>query len=349
MDKHMMDAAVLEKVQKIHVEKRQIPIPKVDEALVKVYCIGICGSDVHYYEHGEIGRYKVEAPLILGHEVAGKVVAIGSEVQNVLIGDRVAIEPGVSCGKCSYCKSGRYNLCPDVSFMATPPVDGAWADYVTIQSDFLFHLPDSMTFEEGALLEPLAVGFHALERGNVNASDRLFISGLGPIGLLAAQAAKLNGINEIYASDVVPFRRELALKMGVTAVIDPLQENVTDRLHELTNNRGIDVHLETSGNDQAISESGKYVKRGGKIILIGLPTVDNIPFNFNHFIDSEIDMYGVFRYANVYQKAIDTIANSTIKLEQVITHKFPLQEIDQAIDMAISQKDRSIKIMIYPN
>lgn len=344
----MMDAAVLEKVGDIQVKKLEIPQPKADEALIKVYCIGICGSDVHYYGHGKIGRYKVEEPLILGHEVAGEVMATGADVQNVSVGDRVAIEPGVTCGKCNYCKEGRYNLCPDVSFMATPPVDGAWAEYVTVRSDFLFRLPDNMSFEEGALLEPLAVGFHALNRGSVKASDRIFISGLGPIGLLAVQAARLSGIKEIYASDVVSYRRELALELGVKAVINPLDENVEERLYELTNKQGIDVHIETSGNAQAISEAGSYVKRGGKIVLIGLPTSDDIPFNFNHLIDSEIDMYGVFRYANVYQKAINTISNSNLDLEKIITHRFPLAEIEKAIEVARLQKDNSVKVMIYP-
>ncbi len=173
MQKQMMKAAVLDRPLSIEVKDVPVPEPRPDEALVQVHCIGICGSDVHYYEHGRIGRYEVKQPIILGHEVAGTVVKVGSAVTNVAIGDRVAVEPGVTCGRCDYCKSGRYNLCPDVVFMATPPVDGAWADYVAVRSDFLFKLPEAMSFEEGALLEPLSVGIHAMTRGRVKPSDRV--------------------------------------------------------------------------------------------------------------------------------------------------------------------------------
>src|SRR5690625_3738246 len=143
----MMDAAILNKPMDIHLGKVSIPVPNEGEALIKVHYIGICGSDIQYYEHGKIGRYVVEKPIILGHEVAGEVIKVGENVDNVAIGDRVAIEPGVTCGRCYHCKSGRYNLCPDVVFMATPPVDGAWAEYATIRSDFLFKLPEEMSYE----------------------------------------------------------------------------------------------------------------------------------------------------------------------------------------------------------
>jgi L-iditol 2-dehydrogenase len=248
-----MSAAVMDKPLSIEVKKVNRPEPGPEEALIKVHCIGICGSDVHYYEHGRIGRYVVEKPIILGHELAGEVVKVGEKVTNVSVGDRVAVEPGITCGRCEYCKSGRYNLCPDVVFMATPPVDGAWAEYVAVRSDFLFKLPDEMSFEEGALLEPLSVGFHAMRRGKVGPGDRVLVVGLGPIGLLAIQAAKLFGVNEIYGSDVVPFRREMALEMGATGVLNPLDGDVQRQLSHLTEERGIDVIIETSGNSRAIS------------------------------------------------------------------------------------------------
>lgn len=345
----LMDAAVLNKPLDIEVKKVSIPEPKADEALLKVYCIGVCGSDVHYYEHGKIGRYVVKEPIILGHELAGEVVKVGEQVTNVSVGDRVAVEPGVTCGRCDYCKSGRYNLCPDVVFMATPPVDGAWAEYVTIRSDFLFKLPDTMSYEEGALLEPLSVSFHAMNRGKVTPADRLFVSGLGPIGLLAIQAAKIFGVTEIYASDVVPYRRELATKIGVTAVIDPLNENVNERIAELTGGKGITVVVESSGNARAVSDTIKIVNRGGRIVLVGMPAVDEIPINVNQLIDGEIDVYGLFRYANTYPAAIQALSRYQVDIQKVITHRFALSDIKEAVEMARNQKDTSIKIMIYPD
>ncbi|MBS4223553.1 NAD(P)-dependent alcohol dehydrogenase [Bacillus sp. FJAT-49682] len=345
----MMDAAVLNKPLDIEVKKVSIPVPNADEALIKVYCIGVCGSDIHYYEHGKIGRYEVKEPLILGHELAGEVVEIGERVTNVAVGDRVAVEPGVACGRCGHCKSGRYNLCPDVVFMATPPVDGAWAEYVTIRSDFLFQLPDEMSYEEGALLEPLSVGIHAMMRGKATLADRLFVSGLGPIGLLAIQAAKMVGITEIYASDVVPFRRELAKEMGVETTIDPLNENVKDQIAELTGGKGVSLVVETSGNERAISDTVKIVNNGGRIVLVGLPTAGEIPFDVNQLIDGEIDVYGVFRYANTYPAAIQVLSRSQINIEKIITHRFALSNIKEAVEIARTEKDTSIKIMIYPN
>ena len=349
MGERLMNAAVLNKPLDIEVRKVPVPVPKDDEALVKVRCIGICGSDVHYYEHGRIGRFVVEAPIILGHELAGEVVEVGAKVKNVAVGDRVAVEPGVTCGTCAYCKSGRYNLCPDVVFLATPPVDGAWAEYVAIRSDFLFKLPDGMSFEQGALLEPLSVGIHAMKRGGVTPADRVLVTGLGPIGLLAAQAARLFGVTEIYGTDVVPFRRELALQMGVTAAIDPSRENVAERLMELTGGEGVDVLIETSGSGRAIRDAVHTVKRGGRIVQVGMPAEGEIPIDINRLVDAELNVYGVFRYANTYPAAIQALSRSNLDLEKVITHKFPLKDIREAVEMARTQKDRSIKIMIYPH
>ena len=345
----MMNAAVLNKPLDIEVRQVPIPEPKEDEALVRVHCIGICGSDVHYYEHGRIGRYVVEKPIILGHELAGDVVKVGANVTNVKPGDRVAVEPGVTCGRCRHCKSGRYNLCPDVQFMATPPVDGAWAEYVTVRSDFLFKLPDGMSYEQGALIEPLSVGLHAMKRGRVTPSDRVLVTGLGPIGLLAVLSAKLFGVKEIYGTDIVPFRRELAKKLGVTEVIDPANENAAERLAELTGGEGVDVIVESSGNGRVVGDTVKLVKRGGRVVLIGMPAADEIPFNVNQIIDGELDILGVFRYANTYPGAIQLLAESGVDIEQAITHKFALSNIQEALDTAINAKDTSIKIMIYPN
>ena len=150
-----MKAAVLEEMKKISVQTIEVPMVAANEVLIRVHCIGVCGSDIHYYEHGRIGNYIVEKPIILGHELAGTIAQLGSEVTGFEIGDRVAVEPGVTCGTCSYCKQGRYNLCPKVVFMATPPIDGAWAEYVTIRADFIYKLPVELSFEDGAMLDRL--------------------------------------------------------------------------------------------------------------------------------------------------------------------------------------------------
>jgi len=344
-----MNAAIMDEQLLISVKQIDIPVPKDNEALIKVYCIGICGSDVHYYEHGRIGRYVVKEPIILGHELAGEVVEVGKQVSNIAVGDRVAVEPGVTCGQCDYCKSGRYNLCPDVVFLATPPVNGAWAEYIVMPSDYLFKLPDSMSYEEGAMLEPLSVGFHAMMRGKVQPFDRVLITGLGPIGLLAGQAAKLFGVSEIYGTDVVPFRRQLAMEMGFTAALDPVKENVGQRLNELTNGFGVTLVVESSGNARAMADTIKWVRRGGRIVFVGLPADSAIPMDMGQFIDGEIDAYGVFRYANTYPAAIQALQHSSLDIEKIVTHRFALTDTQEALEVARKEKDTSIKVMIYPN
>lgn|SRR5699024_1369863 len=343
----LMDAAVLNKPMDLEFKKIDIPKPKADEVLIKVHCIGVCGSDIHYYEHGEIGRFKVEEPLILGHELAGDIIKVGSEVKGLEIHDRVAVEPGVACGKCDFCKKGRYNLCPEVSFMATPPVDGAWAEYVTVRSDFVFKLPETMSYEEGALIEPLSVGLHAMNRGKVTPADTILVTGLGPIGLLAIQAAKMNGVTEIYASDTIPMRRKIAKESGAIATIDPANTDVQEQINSLTKGKGVDVIIETSGNSIAVSDSVHTINRGGRIVFVGMPTASEIPINITQIVDSEIDVYGVFRYVNTYPTAIQASNNADI--QKIITHKYALSDIYQAIETARLEKDKSVKIMIYPN
>ncbi|WP_163538658.1 NAD(P)-dependent alcohol dehydrogenase [Gracilibacillus sp. YIM 98692] len=349
MSVNTMKAAVLDKPLDMNVKDVPEPEIKEDEVLIKVYCIGICGSDVHYYEHGKIGRYEVKEPLILGHEMAGEVVTVGKKVNNLHKGDRVAVEPGVTCGRCEYCKEGRYNLCPDVVFMATPPVDGAWAEYVAVRSDFVFPLPDEMSYETGALLEPFSVGMHAMNRGKIKPSDRLLITGLGPIGLLAIQSAQLYGVKEIYATDVVPYRLELAKKLGVTEAINPAEESLSERLNTLTNDKGITASIETSGNSQAVNDVLTVTKRGGRIVLVGLPAVPEVGIDVTHVVDSEYDVYGLFRYVNTYDPAIQGLKDQQIDIEQVITDRFSLDQIGRAVEKASNEKDTSIKIMIYPN
>lgn len=343
-----MKAAVLDRPLSIQVRDVQVPVPQPDQALVKVHCIGICGSDIHYYEHGRIGRYVVERPIILGHELAGDVVAVGENVTQVAIGDRVAVEPGVPCNTCQYCKAGRYNLCRDVVFMATPPIDGAWAEYVAIRADFLHKLPDTISYEEGALLEPLSVGIHAMKRGRVGPGDKILISGLGPIGILAATAAKLFGAGQVIGSDMVDLRHRIAMDLGVDAVVNPSSENLIDRIGRLTDGDGVNVVIETSGNARAVADTIQLVNPGGRIVIIGLPSTNEISVDIPTLVDKELDVYGVFRYANTYPTTIQALRKGTTDIRRVITQRFTLADIQEACEVARLSKDKSVKVMIYP-
>lgn len=207
-----MKAAVMHNTREIKIETVPVPDINHDEVLIKVMAVGICGSDLHYYTNGRIGNYVVEKPFILGHECAGEIAAVGSSVDQFKVGDRVAVEPGVTCGRCEACKEGRYNLCPDVQFLATPPVDGAFVQYIKMRQDFVFLIPDSLSYEDAALIEPFSVGIHAAARTKLQPGSTIAIMGMGPVGLMAVAAAKAFGAGRIIVTDLEPLRLEAAKK-----------------------------------------------------------------------------------------------------------------------------------------
>ncbi|MEJ7653098.1 MAG: alcohol dehydrogenase catalytic domain-containing protein [Chloroflexia bacterium] len=201
-------AAVMYGIHDVRVEETPVPLPGPKEVLVEVHSVGVCGSDMHYYEHGRIGRFVVREPLILGHEAMGVVAAVGADATKHEVGDRVTIEPGIPCGECRECRAGRYNLCPWVSFFATPPVDGAFTSYVAVHQDFVYTLPDNISNDAGALIEPLSVGVWAWRKARPIGGEHVLVTGAGPIGLLAMQAALAMGAVEAVITDVNPPARD---------------------------------------------------------------------------------------------------------------------------------------------
>jgi len=344
-----MKAAILTKQSQIVVEVRPVPQPKADEVLIKVMAVGVCGSDVHYFEHGRIGGAIVRYPMILGHECAGEVVAVGSAVTRLRAGDRVAIEPGVTCGRCDACKSGRYNLCPDVVFYATPPIDGAFAQYVTIREDFAFPIPDSLSYEEASLIEPFSVGIHAAKRTQLQPGSTVAIMGMGPVGLMAVVAAKAFGAGKIIVTDLEPIRLEAALKLGATHAINVREEDAVAKAFELTGGRGADVAWETAGNPRALQTALLSLRRGGKLAIVGLPAESDIPLNVHAITDREIDIYGVFRYANTYPSAIEFLSSGIADVMTLVTDRYPLAQTHEAMVRAMTNKSGSLKVMVYPN
>ncbi len=227
-----MKTAVMLGIGKMGFEERDIPKAKDNEVLVKLEYVGICGSDLHYYETGAIGNYVVEPPFVLGHEPGGTVVEVGKNVKHLKAGDRVALEPGKTCGHCEFCKTGRYNLCPDVVFFATPPVDGVFQEYVAHEADLCFKLPDNVSTMEGALIEPLAVGFHAAMQGGARAGQTAVVMGAGCIGLVTMMALKAMGVSKVYVVDIMEKRLEKAMELGADGIING------SLVFRLTNNKG---------------------------------------------------------------------------------------------------------------
>lgn len=324
----------------------EVPVAKAGQVLVRLACVGICGSDVHYYEHGKIGDFVVQGDFVLGHECAGTIVAVGEGVTQLQVGDRVALEPGATCGHCEFCKTGRYNLCPDVRFLATPPYDGCLSDYIAYPADMAFKLPDNVSMQEGALVEPLAVGLHAAGQGQVKLGDRVVILGAGTIGLMTLLACKTFGAVETIVVDVIDKRLELAERLGATHVINAMQADVRARIAELTEGQGADVVFETAGSEATIQQTAYAVKRGGTVVLVGLAPKDIIAYDFMQIMWKEARIQSVFRYRNLFPAAIRAISDGKIDVKSMITHEFAFEDSKQAFDYVIDNKRDVVKAII---
>ena len=333
-----MKAAVLHAAGEIRIEERERPQPGPREVLVEITAVGVCGSDVHYYEHGRIGPFVVEAPLVLGHESAGRVVELGEGASKHAVGDRVTLEPGVPCGRCRECRAGRYNLCADVVFFATPPIDGAFAEFVTIHEDFAFALPDALSDEEGALMEPLSVGVWACQKAGVSAGDRVLVTGAGPIGQLAMQCALAFGATDVIVSDVNERRLALAERTGATRVV---------RAGEPLDDLDADALIECSGHPDALTAGIKALRPAGVAVLVGMGPGEEGTLPLSVIQTREIWMTGTFRYANTYPTAIALAASGRVDLKAIISGHFGLDDAEAALRAGREDPD-SIKPIVVP-
>ncbi len=335
-----MKAVYLETVGRLGLREIPIPEPGPRDVLVKMKSVGVCGSDMHYYEHGRIGDFVVKEPLILGHECAGEVVEVGSDVTVLQPGDRVALEPGVPCRHCKHCLSGRYNLCKDVVFLATPPVHGAFCEYVASAEDFAYRLPDNVSMEAGATIEPLSVGMHAVNLTGLKAGESVVVLGAGPIGLLAVAAAGAAGAGDITAVDLMPNRLKAAGKMGACRTINAREEDVAEALRDTA-----DVVLECVGLEKTMSQAIEAARPGGRIAWIGL-AADACNLPFGRAQAKELTITGVFRYANVYQRAVNLLAAGKIDTAPLITHRFWFPAVAEAMEFACHNRDVALKTMV---
>jgi L-iditol 2-dehydrogenase len=327
---------------------KEVPVPalKDNEVLVKVDSVGICGSDVHYYQHGRIGDFVVEGDFILGHECAGEVVQVGSAVKKLKVGDRVALEPGKTCGKCEYCKEGRYNLCPDVEFFATPPYHGVFTNYVNHPEDMCFKLPDNVSNVEGALVEPLAVGLHATDMGGVKLGDTVLIYGSGCIGLVSLLASKAKGASKIIVVDVLENRLKKALELGATHVINPKEQDVVKTVAEITEGKGAHVVIDAAAAEATVKQSADVLKIGGTIVLVGMTPKDEVEFNFMKLMGKEGTLKTIFRYRNLYPVAINAISSGSINVKDIVSHEFEFENTKEAFDFVVNNAKDVVKAVI---
>lgn len=339
-------AAFMKGIGRIEIVPVKMPEPKENEVVVKMEYVGICGSDVHYYEKGRIGSFVVEGDFILGHECAGTVVETGNAVKGLKAGDRVALEPGITCGQCEFCKAGKYNLCPEVEFLATPPYHGCLKNYMAFPANMAFKLPDNVSTKEGALVEPLAVGLHAAAQGGVRLGHKVVVLGSGCIGLVTLLACKAYGATEVIVVDVIDKRLECAFRLGASHIINARNENVLERIAELTGGMGADVVIETAGSETTVKQTPYAVKRGGTIVLVGLAPKDTIEFDFMQIMAKEAEIKSVFRYRNLYPAAIGAIADGKIDVKGIVTHEFAFEDSQKAFDFVIQNKNDVVKAVI---
>lgn len=340
-----MKAVVLHKPHDLRLEERPIPDVSDDQVLVSVRKVGVCGSDIHYWDRGRIGPIIVTVPMVLGHECAGEVVTMGKDVTHLHIGDRVALEPGVPCGECEFCRGGHYNLCPDVVFFATPPEDGAFCEYVAHPADFCFKLPDGVSFEEGAMCEPLSVGIHAVRRAGIGLGDSVLITGAGTIGLVTLMAALAAGATTTIITDVQLSRLALARVLGATAAVDVRSADVTEPVQDLTHGRGVDAVIECTGVSAAMLTGLSAVKSGGTVVWVGTAD-DKYTIPAVIVIRRELDIKGIFRYRHTYPAAIELIATGRAAVARLVTHRFPLNRLPEAMEVAHTGRDGAIKVIV---
>lgn len=341
-----MKVAVMLGIGKMGFEERDIPQPKDDEVLVKLEYVGICGSDLHYYESGAIGDYVVKPPFVLGHEPGGTVVEVGKNVTHLNVGDRVALEPGKTCGHCEFCKTGRYNLCPDVVFFATPPVDGVFQEYVAHEAGLCFKLPDNVSTMEGALIEPLAVGFHAARQGGAQAGQVAVVTGAGCIGLVSMMALKAMGVSKVYSVDVMDKRLDKALELGADGVINGSREDAVKKVMELTGGMGCDLVIETAGTEITTRQAVQMTKKGATIVLVGYSKTGEIKMPISLALDKELTFKTVFRYRHIYPMAIDAVASGRVNLKGIVTNEFALDDIQEAMDESVNNKADIVKAVV---
>ncbi|KAJ7590966.1 xylitol dehydrogenase [Mycena floridula] len=334
---------VLRGIEDVFYEDRPIPEISDTQVLVEVKKTGICGSDVHYLVHGRIGDFVVNNPMVLGHESAGIIAKVGAKVTHLKPGDRVAIEPGATCRSCEACKSGRYNLCTDIIFAATPPYDGTLARYYRVPADLAYPLPNGVSLEDGAMMEPLAVGVHSVSNlGGFKANQSIAVFGCGPVGLLAMSVAKALGATRVIAVDIVPARLEFAKSYAATDVYLPIKPNEGESKLDYSRrnaeamkkdlgieDRGpnaIDLVIDASGAEVSIATAFDIVKSGGTFVQVGMGN-PNVTINLTSLMTKELNYKATQRYGpGDYPLAIGLVAQGKIDLKPLVTHRFKFDE-----------------------
>lgn len=332
--------------KKFEIRDSEMPVLHDDEVLVKIRHLGVCGSDVHFFNTPFDLGYEMNLPIVLGHEASGEVVEVGKAVTNLNVGDLVALEPGVPCGKCKHCLIGKYNLCRDVVFLAAPPfTTGALSKYIKHPARWCFKLPEHMDTLEGALVEPLSVGMYAVKRSGASIGDSVLIIGSGCIGLMTAEVCKAMGLKTIVVADLSKLRLAKAREIGASATIDSGSVDLVEEVNRMTDGEGFDIVFETAGSKITAAMTPDLVKAGGKIVMVG-NIFGATPFEFIKINEKEATIISVFRYRNVYATAIETTAMGITPTKKIVTNYFKFEEVQKAFECALYDKEKAVKVVI---
>lgn len=341
-----MRALVLEKKGELSLREIALPLDVgPDDVKIAIHTVGVCGSDVHYYTHGAIGSYVVRAPMVLGHEASGTIVEVGANVEAFKVGDRVCMEPGVPNLSSRATRLGIYNVDPDVSFWATPPVHGVLAPQAVHPAAFTYRLPDNVSFAEGAMVEPFAIGMQAASRARIVPGDVAVVVGCGPIGIMIALAALAGGCSKVLISDFSAPKLEIAAQYAGIVPVNIGEQSLADAVAAATDNWGADIVFEASGSPKAFADLFDVVRPGGAVVLVGLP-VEPVSLNVPAAISKEVRIETVFRYANIFDRALQLIASGKVDLKPLITGTYAFADSIEAFERAAQGNPQDVKLQI---
>jgi D-xylulose reductase len=341
-----MRALVLEKERSLSLRDIDLPLKMgPHDVKIAIDTVGICGSDVHYYTHGRIGSFIVKAPMVLGHEAAGVVIDVGAEVKTLRKGDRVCMEPGVPDLASRASRLGLYNVDPSVTFWATPPIHGCLTPYVIHPEAFTYKLPDNVSFAEGALVEPFAIGMQAASKARIAPGDVAVVLGAGTIGIMTALAALAGGCSRVIVSDLVQEKLDIVGRYSGVTTVNSRKDNLAAEVSKITGGWGADLVFEASGSAKAFDGIFDLVRPGGALVLIGMP-VDPVHFDVVAAQVKEARIETIFRYANIYPRAIQLIASGKVDLKPLVSATFPFEESIPAFERAASGRPGDVKLQI---
>lgn len=337
-----MKSAVVVEAEKVEIRDMEVPETKVNEVLIKVKTVGVCGSDLHLFKGTHAFR---TLPAVLGHEVAGEIVSVGKDVTRFEIGDRVTIEPHIGCGNCHFCENALVNLCENKIVPGTPEWTGTFGEYFNAPEEMVYKINDDISYEIGTLIEPLAVGIHTIDRITVSEKDTIVILGSGTIGLLTLVAAREAGYKNIICTDTQPFNLEMARKQGAHLTLNPLEDDVKKEVLSFTNGKGADVAIVATDAKVIVDQATSVVKKRGEVGIVSMIT-ERIPVDTYQFVFKELTLFGAMTYETKDFKKAVQLVNDGLNLSDFVTQRLPLSESQEAMQILNEKKENVVKVIV---